>query len=432
MKWDFVVIGAGITGIELAALLANDGRKVLVLEKGRHIGGRAFLWEKDGFTVDYGVHLVRFGPKSALSKAARAIGHKIAYHDLGKSFVQDEDGEVKEFPTSPKGFFTTKMLNAREKLSLIKIMVGMIREDFSALKTTSVEEWMDKQNMAGGMRRYFHLVSASMQVCPFIEKASAGEMLMNMQKVLKAGKSVMYPKGGWEPLYDMFTSKIKENGEIRTEAKVERINVNGGKAIGVVVNGETIEAGAVVNSVPAQELFDILDPALCDDGYVNMCRNLRPTAGIVLDYGLNKKIHDSSGLWYMWDPMSFGIFTSNLEPALAPQGKQLLTWYYPTSLEDVKDEKIGSEKLEKLEKALEALFPGLKEATEWKRALKLKMVDGVEVNINQHSGLRPGFKVPGIEKLYMVGDSTAAHGAGGDIGQESVHDCYKAIKADLP
>jgi len=48
----------------------------------------------------------------------------------------------------------------------------------------------------------------------------------------------------------------------------------------------------------------------------------------------------------------------------------------------------------------------------------------VEVNINQHREKRPGYSVPGIENLYLVGDSLKGPGAGGDVGHESVLGCY--------
>ncbi|MBD8044399.1 phytoene desaturase [Arthrobacter sp. Sa2BUA2] len=49
-----VVIGAGITGIATAALLAREGLDVTVLEKNGSIGGRTGSWEADGFRFDTG------------------------------------------------------------------------------------------------------------------------------------------------------------------------------------------------------------------------------------------------------------------------------------------------------------------------------------------------------------------------------------------
>ena len=42
------------------------------------------------------------------------------------------------------------------------------------------------------------------------------------------------------------------------------------------------------------------------------------TAGVVIDYGLKRKVSQDDGLWYLWEPMSFGNFTSNLRPDTAP------------------------------------------------------------------------------------------------------------------
>jgi phytoene desaturase len=49
-----VVIGAGIGGLATAALLAKDGYQVTLLEARHQVGGRAGLWEKDGFRFDTG------------------------------------------------------------------------------------------------------------------------------------------------------------------------------------------------------------------------------------------------------------------------------------------------------------------------------------------------------------------------------------------
>lgn len=48
------VIGAGISGLASAALLAKAGYQVTVLEALPEVGGRAGVWEKDGFRFDAG------------------------------------------------------------------------------------------------------------------------------------------------------------------------------------------------------------------------------------------------------------------------------------------------------------------------------------------------------------------------------------------
>lgn len=49
-----VVIGAGIAGLAAAALLRREGHQVTVIEQRGVVGGRAGLWEHDGFRFDTG------------------------------------------------------------------------------------------------------------------------------------------------------------------------------------------------------------------------------------------------------------------------------------------------------------------------------------------------------------------------------------------
>ena len=58
MKYDYLIVGAGLFGAVFAHEAAKKGKKVLVLEKRNHIGGNIYTEEMEGIQVHcYGVHI---------------------------------------------------------------------------------------------------------------------------------------------------------------------------------------------------------------------------------------------------------------------------------------------------------------------------------------------------------------------------------------
>ena len=54
---DVIIIGTGLGGSAISALLAHAGRKTLVLERNNFIGGRCASYEKEGFVIDVFIHM---------------------------------------------------------------------------------------------------------------------------------------------------------------------------------------------------------------------------------------------------------------------------------------------------------------------------------------------------------------------------------------
>ena len=88
-------------------------------------------------------------------------------------------------------------------------------------------------------------------------------------------------------------------------------------------------------NLPPSQLLEIIDEDAVDPEVREVWRAIRPTAGVVIDYGLKRPISFDTGLWYLWEPMAFGTFTSNLCPELAPSGKQLLTFLMPVEPDEL-------------------------------------------------------------------------------------------------
>ena len=430
--YDFIIVGGGIAGLELGAMLSHDGRSVLMVEKAEHVGGRSFVHTKEGFELDNGIHLVRFGRKSALASVLRHIGKEIEFRHLGKSYLIDGQNEFILFPTGPSGFLTSGLFSFSERLKALGIMLQFKRGGTSGLERFTVEEWMQSAGIRGGLKRYFNLVCASMLVCPVASVASAQALSENINMVLKTGISVEYPSHGWQKdILDPLTEALRRHGKIMTGTMVDSVVIENNRATGVKINGTVTNADTVIVDVPSQDLGKILDVRGMSDERLKTAVGLVPTSGISIDYAIDGTISDSSGLLYLEDPLSFGCFVSNLSPGIAPQGKSLLTWFCPIHNEDMKQKGRTAAYQERLESRIESIFPSLKERTLFQRVLHLNMVDGVELSIGQLSDKRLGYGIRGIDNLYFVGDTTAAPGAGGDIAHESSIGCYRQITGKM-
>ncbi len=422
-----IIVGAGINGLLLGSLLAHDGDEVTVFEKNKFPGGRALLLERDGFVMDYGVHLTRFGPESALAKIMRQLGREVTFRKLGTSYLIDQDGKKVLFPTSPGGIFKSGLFSFTEKIGLISLLLKIKKDKLHVPMDMSLRDWMNLNKIQGGVRRYMELLSASVMVCPFFEKTSAGEMFRNLRKVFATGHSAEYLSDGWKPVYDILINEIQKNGSIRYGAKVESVMLGKNRVSGIVVGKKKIAADRVIINLPVQELFTLLPEARFDREYARLCKELVPTSGIFFDIALKNRIADYDGLLYTYRPMTYGLLTSNLVPGLAPEGGQILTMLYPVTVEDVRDSALRMQRKDELWDAIRKYFPGIDDQILWKRESCLRMVDGAQINTHQTDDKRPGTAVPGFSNLFLVGDSIAAPGAGGDVGNESVLVAYRRM-----
>lgn len=426
-KYDYVIIGGGISGIHIGALLSQHG-KVIIYEKSHEIGGRARVENIEGFKLDYGVHPIRFGPNSALGESLLELDKSISFVKPGTSWAFLKNGEKTVFPTGGlMAIVRSSMVPFISTLKLLLKIKNMDESDFHKLYDVSLEEWFDKESIRPQLRKFLKITSSAIQVNPFPERSSIGELLHNIRRVLEVG-SVYYPKGGWESIFSQLIDVINHNnGIIKINSKVKEIIVERGRCIGVKVDDEIINANHVISTIPVQYLFSILDEELCSENFIKKCKNLRPTAGISLDFLLNQKISDLDGMIFFDDPLSFGFIPSNLSYEVAPEGKSLMSFLRIVNWEDIKNKDTADRLYHEFRDNIIKFFPKIKKHLLKERPLFLEMVDGVEININQHQYKRPNNKIEGLANFWMCGDSVGGEGAGGDVGHTSVRDCYQKI-----
>jgi phytoene dehydrogenase-like protein len=175
--------------------------------------------------------------------------------------------------------------------------------------------------------------------------------------------SAAYPRGGLGSFTHALAESARAAGaEIRTDAEVEQIRVKDGAVAGVVLRGgEEIATDAVVSGVdPKRTFFHLVDPSQLDPVFASRIKNFRSRGNVAkmnLALGglpsfsaletsehalraLSGRIHIGPEIDYLeraFDESKYGDFSKApyldvtiptiLDPALAPDGKHVLSAY---------------------------------------------------------------------------------------------------------
>ncbi len=426
---DVLVIGGGYAGLAVGALLAHAGYSVRLLEQSKVTGGRAGYVERDGFLLEYGLHDNRFASQGAAAAVFSKLGRELPFIE-SEDPVLWRDGGFEPLPNSVPRILKSKKFSTGEKLTAARYLARLVLGKPEKRYEQSMEEFLEGCRSAG-IRELMTVLSGIGIIAPDLKYASTGEFAAFLKQALKAKAKVGYPAGGTRTIIEGLREVLETGGQILTGTRVEKLVPKKGKVTQVATRTNTYSARAVISAVPVQQLPELFGNKDIPKPFVKAARSLVPTAGISLDLALSEPISDERGLMVTARPVSMGQFTSNIDPGAAPAGKQLLSWYYPLPLQQVKErEKVDREE-GRLRETLGEMFPGIWEKVEWERALHLQMVDGFLPRPGQARPDRPDFRLKGLENFFVAGDGTRASGTGGDTAFYSAIHVAKLVQEYL-
>jgi 1-hydroxy-2-isopentenylcarotenoid 3,4-desaturase len=274
-----VVVGGGIAGLASAALLAKAGMKVTLLEAREKVGGRAYIWEKDGFVFDMGpswylmpdafdqffklmgttadkeLKLVKLEP--AYQTRNEGLDEKLMIvQDLeknkalfdsiepgaGKKLQQYLDSAEETYDLSMKHFLYTNFENTKSFTN--KEVLGKAPKFLSHL-VTSLYAFSGKYVKDERLKKILNFPAVFLGASPY-DTPSMYHLMTHVD--LNVG--VFYPMGGFYTLIEAIERIAKQHGvEIKTNSPVSKIEVNDqGIATGVKVGEVFIEADVVVGT----------------------------------------------------------------------------------------------------------------------------------------------------------------------------------------
>lgn len=282
--WDVIVVGAGLGGLSTAAFLATNGKRVLVLEQARVVGGcsQVFRRLEDRYEFDVGAHHVgecHPGGRVRTVLGALGIDDRVEWCQLdpdgfstitlpGLEFRVPvgwdayEERLVETFPAEAKGVRRClRVLRAAAREVQAPQRPGALGQVGHVASSPTLLRW--------GHRPLASLLEAC-GLSPEARAVVAGECGEYAAPPSRAPVAVhaglldhyltsgaWYPRGGGQIVPARLTQVVlAHGGEVRTGARVDRILVEGGRAVGVtLVDGEELHADAVVSNADPKRTY---------------------------------------------------------------------------------------------------------------------------------------------------------------------------------
>ena len=432
-SFDVIIVGGGMGGLNLAALLTKEGKRCLVLEKGprESLGGRAASGSIGRAAVDNGIKgLIMVGSQD---EVFRRIGKPMPenvcrWTNSGKVHM---GGEWRDLDAMIRGSLS----------EFVKVYVDTAKnwsyEELEAIEDVSVEQFVTERTDDPGVIDFFRYLGwlfGGTRAIP--TDFSAGALFYSVKKqteVLGRFPSQSYwVKGGSGAIAGPLVEAIEEGGsEIRCDRAVSRILIEDGRVRGVQVDdaprrvptelpdGKTIEAPVVVSAVAIWDVFNILNEDDLSPWYADRLRHLHRKVenDLTLTFGHDDpELWDHTGSrWVQEGPFSGRPFcASSLEYSDDPNEYQVtfwmqLGWWEKPNYFEIREashRKALEDLFDAWEEDVRALWPGVVEKAHWRlRSFGPATIIETPGNVGRNL---VDVDAEGVDGLYLVGERTSA------------------------
>ena len=282
-----VIVGAGFAGLSAAALLAERGRRVLVLDARPRLGGRAtaFPDRETGEIVDNGQH-VMFGcyhETLAFLDRIGASGNVRIQESLAIPFL-DVEGQrsLLRCPPWPPplhllgGILGWKALPWSDRLSALRLGPALLRARASSgrraiTSSGTVEHWLREHGQGARLIEWLWEPLAVAALNQPIGEAQAEPFVRVLSEMFGPSRRASALVMPARPLDQMYATPARSfiearGGEVRTDA-LARLAADDTRITAVDMRGARVAPEAVISTVPWHQLrtlFAAVPPCLTD------------------------------------------------------------------------------------------------------------------------------------------------------------------------
>jgi phytoene dehydrogenase-like protein len=434
-KADVVVIGAGAAGLTAGAILAKEGKNVIVLDRAPYLGGRGMAVPDEGFKLNLGGHLLEdsgSGITKVFEYLGKTLGHGPANTDMNVwDHERERWGSIRDRYSG----------NKDELKKVIKALLDTPYEELDKWDDRSLREWILQHTSDQGVIDLFEFIAVLECMTEDWWDHSASDNLyvrkMHYSEKRMAAYS-FWPEQGWDGLFQDLADALTENGgDLRLGTSVERVAIENRVVKGVEIarqprilpnekfEDELIEADAVISTLPVWHVLRVVPEWVLPDWYVAQIRYMAQDKFRIAWLGLYLAVDEPAPVLdrrelatWLHAPTShvpgFLFEMTALDPTTAPEGKYLYVVGGIVPGEKGTDDRFLKDAFEKFEQDIGSMYPGLANPT-WRRR---HMVYEPSFGVIQKPGLvgmyRPHFRAPNIEGLWFASETFRSRGIGVD------------------
>ncbi len=410
---DLAVVGGGLAGLSVAALVAKAGRSVVLFEQAGAIGGRAATQVREGVFFNLGAHALYFwGQAFALLRELDVpfSGH---FPDPGKSLLLTDSDEA-PLPRGLVSLARSRLFGVREKGRLIRFLASLARLESRALDGVTLSDWVrttfGQQNAAKFMLALFRVSTYGDQA----ERLSAGAAIDQLKLALNG--NVWYIDGGWQSLVDGLESRARESGAlISSSTRVKSVRAETDGVTVMLSDGAIVRSRTAVLAVPPKTACELLGES-SRSPLAQWAASSIPIKAACLDVALDRLARPGHRFALGLDrPYYYSVHSAAAK--LAPEGVAVV--HLLKYLRQDGGSPAGATEQE-LERCLDRLQPGWRSHVLTRRFLP-SMIVSYSLPLASENGLagRPDVTSTGQPNIFLAGDWVGQEGQLADASAAS-------------
>lgn len=329
-EYDVAIIGAGLGGLLSAAQFLSQGKRVLIVERLSHVGGRFTAKTFHGAQVSTGaVHMLPFGSNGIVAAMLRElhVQHAVVDAELfGSFFVRGHHIHVRSL------LAFERVVGLRQFGTMVKLGAAMVQHPAPDEETITFAEWLQRRKVTADrfpeLVRFFERVS-HFTLSVDLDQVLYPEIVETFKNMLRYGPPGIV-KGGCAAIAHALEHKILEHGgTILLEHDVRQITSCNGHVTGIQIvhrtqGTETVVQTPIVISNIGPTATTLLTR---DENWSTLPAVSLPIAtGLKTHILIDHSVIDHKGVMYCLDTQRIAgmVQPSNSDASLAPPGKHLL------------------------------------------------------------------------------------------------------------